>query len=193
MPWFTLLAVALCLVTVVVPELLLRWAARRRRPGLTLLLTLPAIVAIVLTAYRSWTADAMPSIPALAPFSAYPAPTFVWIIFCGFMDVTFVRQVWTTAARGRRWAFGIVLAVFALQLIYIPWMFAPDGMGPSERILWDRWYLIPIQAAHNTGFWIVVWKVLSTSVRGLWRGLRAVITRARPKPARPVAPEPVLS
>jgi hypothetical protein len=154
---------------------------------------LPAIVAIVFTAYRSWVAYAMPTIPALAPFSPYPAPTFVWIIFCGFMDVTFARQVWTTAARGRRWAFGIVLAVFALQLVYLPWALAPGGMGPSERIRWDRWYLIPLQAAHNTGFFVVSWKVLAAIVRGLWRGLRAVIAQARPKPARPMAPEAVLS
>jgi hypothetical protein len=48
----TLFAVTLCLVTVIVPEILLRWALRRRRWGLTLLLTLPVIAAIVLAVFR---------------------------------------------------------------------------------------------------------------------------------------------
>jgi hypothetical protein len=191
-PWWSFAAVAFCLVTVVVPEILVRRAMRRRRPGLPLLLTLPVIVAIVLAAFRLWIAYA-PALLAYAPLGPNHVVTFLSTIAYGFLAVVFVRQLWASAARRRWWAFGAVLVIFLLLFSGLAVILVGQELAPTEDLQWNRWYLIALQAAYSTGAIIIEWKILAAVVRGLWRVRRSVIARVRPKPARPPAPEPVPS
>jgi hypothetical protein len=131
---------------------------------------------------------------SIAPTYGLARPViFLLMLFCGFLVIVFVRQVGTSAARGRWWVLGIVLTIFVLRLIHLRFFLAPAGMGPSEQLQWDRWYLLPVDAAYNTGAAIIVWKILAALVRVIWRGLRAVIARFRPERTRPPATEPVPS
>jgi hypothetical protein len=191
-PWWSVAAVALCLVTVVVPEMLVRRAMRRGR-GLTLLLTLPVIVAIVLAGFRLWIAYA-PALLDWRPLGLinHVVPFVTTVVF-GFLAMVFVRQVWAYATRRHWWALGAVLVIF----LFVFWLVATALVGvelaPSEDLQWNRWFLIPVQAACSTGAIIIYWKILAALVRVLWRVLRSIIARVRPKPARHPAPEPVPS
>jgi tRNA A-37 threonylcarbamoyl transferase component Bud32 len=189
-PWWSFAAVALCLVTVVAPEILVRRAIRRRRRGLTLLLTLPVIVAIVLAAFRLWTAYA-PSLLTFTPLGPARVVTFLTTIAYGFLAVVFVRQVWASAARRRWWALGAVLVIFLLRFWLTAVILVGGELTPSEDLQWNRWYLIALEAAYGTGAIIIAWKILAVLVRGLWRVLRSIIARIRPKPPRRPAQEPV--
>src|SRR5262249_15054478 len=89
-PWYNVAAVILALVTIVLPEILARWAARRRR-GLALLLILPVIVGIVLTAYRVALryAPVLSQMPAHGPGSR--PVVFLVMLGLGFAAIVFVR------------------------------------------------------------------------------------------------------
>jgi hypothetical protein len=85
--------------------------------------------------------------------------------------------------------------IFTLRVLHlvllIPFVVVPGGLAPSERVQWNQWYWIPIDAAINTGFVIIAWKLLRALGMGLWRGVRALALRVGPKRALPSAPERV--
>jgi hypothetical protein len=191
-PWWSAVAVALGLVTIVVPELLVRRAMRRRRLGLNLLLTLPLIVAIVLAAFRLWVAYARAILPFEVLAGASPVSTFLVSVIYGFLAVVFIRQAGTSAARSHWWALGAVLVVFVVKLIVVSRILVGSELAPSEDLQWNQWYLIPLEAAFGTGAIIIAWRLLLALVRGLWRGLRAAVGLVGPRRTRLQAPEPVL-
>ena len=185
MPMWNLAAVVLCLVTVVVPEILVRWAARRQRRGLSLLLILPVIAAIILVSYRLWATS------VIAMGSEIPFIFFVVTIAIGFTAVVFVRHLWTCATRRRWWSLGVVLAVFALFMIRLP-IFVYLGLRPSEHIEWNQWHLLLFDPVYNTGALIIAWKLLRALVRGLWGGGRGLAAWFFPKGGVRLAREPVI-
>ena len=185
MPLWNLAAVGLCLVTVVVPEILVRWAARRHRRGLSILLILPVIAAIILVSYRLWATS------VIAMGGDIPLTFFVVTIAVGFTAVVFVRHLWTCATRKRWWSLGVVLAVFALLMMRLV-IFVFMGLRPSEHIQWNQWYLLLFDPVYNTGALIIAWKLLRALVRGLRGGGRGVAAWFRARGGLRRAPEPAI-
>ena len=149
------------------------------------MMILPVIVGIVFGAYR-----------LLLTVSSVPydySPNLVLLIFMacwGGLSVLVVQRLWWSARRRRWWTFGVTLAILSLMMVECYWE-SWSPLGPSERLGWDRWYLILIGATLNTGLLIVTWTILRVMVLGLWRGTRAVVVRVRPWGAGPSAPAPV--
>jgi hypothetical protein len=106
---------------------------------------------------------------------------FFSTIVHGFVAVVFVRHVWMSAARRRWWALGAVVAIYVLMLIQVLRGFAPEGIGPLERLQWDHWYLIPLWPVYSTGLLIVAWKLVQAFVMVVLRGIRGLARRVRPK------------
>jgi hypothetical protein len=183
-PKLNLVAVAICLLTFVLPEFFLRWATRRKRWSLLVLMTLPLIVGSVFGAFRL-----MLSVSTV-PTSYLPNLLFMIVMACwGGLSVLVVRRLWSSARRKRWWTFGVTLAIPLLLMVGDYWQ-NWSSLGTSERLGWGRWYLIPILAMLNTGFIIVTWILLRAIVVALWRGVRAVV-RFRPRRARLAASEPL--
>jgi hypothetical protein len=190
-PRYNLTAVILCLVAIVIPEILLRWANRRPRRSVLVLMTLPVIAGLVLVAYRLLLA--VSSVPYVGSTVFGEFAYFVWFAFLacwGGLLVLVVRRLWSSARRRHWWTFGATFAILSVTMAENTWA-SWSALGPSERLGWDRWYIIPIIGLINTGLIIVAWKLLRLIVVGLWRGFRPVCIRIRQSRTRAVVTEPV--
>jgi hypothetical protein len=182
-PKLNLVAVAACLLTFVIPALLLRWAMRRRRKSLLVLMILPVIVGIVIGAARllvTVTSVRESFLPGLAGL--------IFLACWGGLSVLVVRRLWSSARRRLWWTFGVTLAILLLNMAEC-YRESWSALGPSEHLAWDRWYLIPIFGLLSTGLLIVAWTILRVVVLGLWRGVRAVVVRIRSKRGLPSTSE----
>jgi hypothetical protein len=164
-PQFVLALGGLALINVVVPLLILKLATRRRVWSVRMLLALPAVVAIPMTAFLTFV-SATPSMAgasagqAIASFGRATLGGMPIVIYVALVGESLIRR------RRRRLVKLAVLGVLATAVL-AGFPLLADGLGrPAlEHYTWTDWYAVIVPGLYLAGILAMVAWV----VRGAWR------------------------
>ena len=156
---------ALATINIVVPLLIVRMATRRRIWSVRLLLALPAVVAIPMTAFLTF-ASAMPSMSGASAVRAIAL--FSLATLGGLPVVVYVALIGSSLLR-RRWRRFIRLAVLSgLATIGLAayWLWYDGLRKPAiEHYTWSDWHAVIVPGLYLAG----VLAMVAWVVRGAWR------------------------
>jgi hypothetical protein len=150
-PLTAIIATALSLALIQFPEVIFRWAVRRRRLSLGSLLTLPLMTTVLPIAYR------------LAPIYVFKNFTMmefllalVGLTVLGSFIVAFFRQLGSSLVGGSWWTFGFTLGI-PVALVLLSFWLANAKVDSSLHGPWDNLHRLALAAIVLTGFLIVIW------------------------------------
>jgi hypothetical protein len=165
-PWLATIAVALCLVLIIFPGIIFRWATRRRQWSLGSLLTIPLITAVLLVTYR---------VTTIYVFNNVTLTEFLFgvvgLTVSGFFIVVFLRQLGLSLAGGRWGTFGFTLGI-PVALVFLSFWLDEAMLDTSLRDPWDNWHRIVLAAIVLMGFVIVAWRLAHIVGSGPWQGIQ---------------------
>jgi hypothetical protein len=183
------LVLAVSLATIAMPAAIVRWIILRERFELATLLALPVIAGIGFTAFLLTTRLTYRYNPGLTPLESLREVATV--VLYGLFVLTFLHQLWSSAARRRWWTLAITLGA---PLLYMSLLvaIALAALAPSERVLWDGWHVVPLLAVYNMGLLIILWKLARAVGRAFWRGFQWLSFKGKTQRAVTTPPDAAL-
>ncbi len=164
-PQFVLAMCGMALINVLVPLLILKLATRRRVWSVRMLLALPAVVAIPMTAFPTFVSE----MPSMAGASAGQAIAgFGRATLGGLPIVVYVALVVESLIRRRRRQLVklAVLGVLATAVLAGFWLLEDGLRKPAiEHYTWTDWYAVIVPGHYLAG----VLAMVAVAVRGAWR------------------------
>ncbi len=171
----------LALINIVVPLTVLRFATRKRRGSMMLLLTLPIVVAIPLATFLAMSRTLKPPLEEPATWSAMAQlalsslgglPVLAFAVLAGRCCVR---------RRSRRLTWLAGLTAIASLLIAAVWMwFDMKSMVALEHYAWRGWYQIALPGGYAVGTLALVAWLVSCAWGLLKRMLRLRVASASP-------------
>jgi hypothetical protein len=164
-PQFVLALGGLALINVVVPLLILKLATRRRAWSVRMLLALPAVVAIPMTAFLTFV-SATPSMAgasageAIASFGRATLGGLPLVIYVALVGASLIRR------RRRRLVKLAVLGVIATAVLAGFWLLVDRTRHRAiVHYTWIDWYAVIVPVLYFAG----VLAMVAWVVRGAWR------------------------